>query len=234
MYPYLPYNQENFNKKMKDIKVINLGQVDFDQAIDLQMAARNELLNGKGNPVIYILEHNPTVITIGRHGNSDNIITTEKALSEENVQIRHISRGGDVTVHEKGQMVIYFVLPLPSKSAGRLSMILLETLRDFILHQFNLKLSIISKKPGLWYQDKKISAIGLDATSGVTMHGISLNVNNDLRGFSLIKPCGMDTEITTLERITETAIDMKFILKEAANFYQTVGFKKIMKMLESR
>lgn len=217
---------------MKKIQVKNLGVVSFDSALGHQVKARSELKAGKGVPTIFVLEHEPTVITVGRHGNTGNIITGEEFLQKNGVQVRHISRGGDVTVHEKGQLVIYFVLPFPSKAVARLVQVLLETVREFIFRKYQINLTVDPKRPGLWYNRSKVSAVGIDATSGVTMHGISVNIKNNLFGFSLIKPCGMDAEITTLERITGEDIDMEQLRDEAVYFLNTEGRKRIGGLLD--
>ncbi len=209
--------------KMTHFLVKNLGRIDFDTGLDIQVKAREEILRGTGFPSIFILEHDPPVVTLGRHASEENITADKNLFKTNSFQVRRISRGGDVTVHEKGQMVIYTVLPFPSKKAGPLVKVLLQGLQKFCIQEFQLETEMPQDKPGLWCGSKKIASVGIDATSGVTMHGMAVNVCNDLFGFSLIRPCGMDVGMTSVAREKGRDIDFKECMERAVEFYRGEG-----------
>lgn len=216
-----------------NIDIISPGRINYDEALDLQMSLKESLLAGHGTPSIIVLEHDPTVITIGRHGKDENIRISSESAQAQGVEIRNISRGGDVTVHEKGQLVLYFIFPLPSKTGGLFAGALLKSLQLFCRCTFNLTLETREKLPGLWAGERKIASIGLDITSNVSMHGMSLNVVNDLRGFSLIRPCGMDGQVTSIARELGKDEVMEVILEKAAAFYRGEGGLLIKKTLHT-
>lgn len=216
-----------------NIEIISPGRINYDEAWDLQKSLKESLLAGNGSPSIIILEHDPTVITVGRHGKENNIRISEEIAQAQGVEIRKISRGGDVTVHEKGQLVLYFIFPLPSKTGAIFADTILKSLQLFCLRTFNLNLETRRKLPGLWTGERKIASIGLDVTSNVSMHGMSLNVANDLKGFSLIRPCGMDGQVTSVSRELGKDMVMEVVLKEAAAFYRKEGGLLIKKTLHT-
>ncbi|MFH1223308.1 MAG: lipoyl(octanoyl) transferase LipB [Pseudomonadota bacterium] len=178
-----------------------IGKIDYDSAVKLQLGERERVKKGESSGTVFFLEHQPAVITLGRNAVENNVLLPEKLLASRGYQVRKVSRGGDVTVHEPGQLVVYFVLPLKAKNVKNFVDAVMNTVQECLLTHYSLKTDFDEKKPGLWVGDKKICSVGFDLTQRVSMHGIALNVCNLLEGFSMIVPCGLSgVEMTTISK----------------------------------
>ncbi len=167
-----------------------LGKINYDTAEKLQLEERERVKNGESSGTIFFLEHNPAVITLGKNAIESNILIPEKYLATKGYDVRKVSRGGDVTVHEPGQLVVYFVLPLKPKAVREFVDGIMKAVISSLL-ELGVKANFDDKKPGLWVEDRKICSVGFDLTGRVSMHGIALNICNTLEGFNLIVPCGL-------------------------------------------
>lgn len=202
-----------------------LGAVDYDTAVSMQLEERKRVKEGQSSGTIFFLEHVPAVITLGRNAKESNVLFPKEFLESRGYHVREVSRGGDVTVHEPGQLVVYFVMPLKSKAVKGFVNWVVETIQHFLEAEYGLKTSFDPQKPGLWVGDKKICSIGFDLTERVSMHGIALNFCNDLSGFKLIVPCGLGgVKLTTVA--TELAIstqspkvEMETAMKTLARYF---------------
>lgn len=153
---------------------------------------------------IIFCEH-PHVYTIGTSGVDSHFLIDEIKLLEINASIYKANRGGDITYHGPGQLVVYFILDLNyicldlHKYLRLLEEIVIET-----LEAFEIKAGRINSLTGVWVKeeemDKKICAIGIRVKNWVTMHGIALNVNTDLNYFDHIVPCGIRNKGVTSMR----------------------------------
>ncbi|MCK5901728.1 MAG: lipoyl(octanoyl) transferase LipB [Cocleimonas sp.] len=133
---------------------------------------------------LWILQH-PAVFTLGRNGKSEHI------LDADDIPVISIDRGGQVTYHGRGQLVIYLLIDLKRRQLGvRQLVTLIETaLIDFLASQ-NVSANSDPKAPGVYVKGKKIAALGLRISKGCSSHGLSLNVDMDLSAFKRINPCG--------------------------------------------
>jgi lipoyl(octanoyl) transferase len=155
--------------------------------------------------ILLLVEH-PHVYTLGRGGKESNV------LAPRDVPVHRTSRGGDVTYHGPGQLVVYPIVDLRSKLrkdvhryVRNLEKTAIETLRDF-----GLVSSRRAPYTGIWIEDRKIAALGLAVRRGITYHGLALNVNTDLSYFDRIIPCGLTwAEVTSMaqELGTEQSIE---------------------------
>ncbi len=195
------------------LNLIHLGRVDYATALDIQkqlVEARHE--NRIGNTLV-LLEH-PPVLTLGRNSSRANILASDEFLAYRGVEIHEINRGGDVTYHGPGQLVGYPILDLRSftlsdtgKRLGAVDYVrLLEESLIRALGDFAVPAQRIAGRTGVWtipggtVPEKKIAAIGVHISRGITSHGFALNVTTDLRDFDLIVPCGIsDRTVTSLE-----------------------------------
>jgi lipoyl(octanoyl) transferase len=152
---------------------------------------------------IWLLEH-PPVFTLGTAASKEHI------LDAKNIPVIQTDRGGEVTYHGPGQLVIYFLLDIKTLKWGPKALV--KNLEDFIqdlLKQYGIETNIISGAPGVYVQDKKIASIGLRISRGKTYHGISLNVNMDKKPFEQINPCGYEgLKVTQIKDFIDT-IDIK-------------------------
>ena len=136
------------------------------------------------NDQIWLLEH-PPVFTLGTAADNAHV------LNPGDIPVIQTDRGGEVTFHGPGQLVIYFLLDIKQKKLGPKALVAnLQNLIQNILKNYSIESSFIEGAPGVYVEDKKIASIGLRISNGRSYHGISLNVNMDLAPFSLINPCG--------------------------------------------
>jgi len=135
---------------------------------------------------IWFLEHYK-VFTLGTAANKAHI------LDPKDIPVYQSDRGGEVTYHGPGQLVIYFLLDFKKLNMGPKTLV--ENLQRFvqsILNEFEIESSLIAGAPGVYVDDKKIASIGLRISNGKTYHGISINIDMDLEPFSYINPCGYE------------------------------------------
>ena len=162
------------------------------------------------NNQIWLLEH-PPVYTLGTAADPSHV------LNPGDIPVIQTDRGGEVTFHGPGQLVIYFLLDIKQKKIGPKTLVAsLQNLIQNILQHYSIESSFVEGAPGVYVGEKKIASIGLRISKGRTYHGISLNVDMDLTPFSLINPCGYEglevTQISdfdsnvTLEDVESVAI----------------------------
>jgi lipoyl(octanoyl) transferase len=142
---------------------------------------------------IWLLEHD-AVFTLGTAADPSHI------LNPGSIPIVQTDRGGEVTFHGPGQLVIYFLLDIKAKKIGPKSLVAnLQNLIQNILQHYAIESFFVEGAPGVYVGEKKIASIGLRISKGRTYHGISLNVDMDLEPFSRINPCGYEgLEVTQI------------------------------------
>jgi len=166
-----------------ELTVKQLGLSDYEdvwQAMKHFTQARDENTIDE----IWVVEH-PPVFTLGRNGKAEHI------LMDSNIPVVKVDRGGQVTYHGPGQIVMYLLLDLHRRNLGiRKLVTLIEDCIIELLAQYQLQANSDPKAPGVYIDGKKIAALGLRVSKGRTTHGLSLNVDMDLSPFSYINPCG--------------------------------------------
>jgi lipoyl(octanoyl) transferase len=199
------------------VHLLHLGRVPYPEALEIQqrvIAARKQNLIGD---TLLLLEH-PPVITLGRNASRANILASQELLARRGVEVHEINRGGDVTYHGPGQLIGYPIVDLrgnlPGKRGPHLGPVdfvrLLEETLIRACADFGVMAKRIPKCTGVWtfggdanagkIREKKLAAIGVHVSRGVTSHGFALNVTPDLREFEWIVPCGIkDRGVTSLE-----------------------------------
>lgn len=190
----------------------DLGLIDYKQAWDYQKGLFEQLVNYKKNvrntpdlayPDNYLLfcEH-PHVYTLGKSGKSENILLSIAQLENKGATFYQIDRGGDITYHGPGQLVGYPIFDLSHFDIGiRQYVFLMEEAIIQSLQQVGIEADRLEGAPGIWIeQSRKICALGVRASRGITMHGFALNVNTNLDYFAYIHPCGFaDKGVTSIE-----------------------------------
>ena len=162
------------------------------------------------NDQIWLLEHSP-VFTLGTAADPSHV------LNPGSIPVIQTDRGGEVTFHGPGQLVMYFLLNIQLKNMGPKTLVSnLQSLIQNILQKYGIESSFVEGAPGVYVEEKKIASIGLRISKGKSYHGISINVDMDLKPFSLINPCGYEglevTQISdfdlnvTLEDVKSVAI----------------------------
>jgi len=203
----------------------NLGLIDYKKAWDYQekifrstvdqkiKIRRGEDISPTKNHILFC-EH-PHVYTLGKSGDKENLLLDERSLKENNASFYEINRGGDITYHGPGQLVVYPIFDLDYffTDIGRYLRFLEESVIN-TLSEYGIESGRVDGMTGVWIDGdkenaRKICAIGVKSSRWVTMHGIGFNVNSDLNYFSHIIPCGIeDKAVTSVER--ELAREVNF------------------------
>lgn len=208
----------------------DLGQMDYWAALKLQEKLA-ELKQREHSPDILLIVEHPHAYTIGRGGKASNV------LAAAEVPVYRTSRGGDVTYHGPGQLVVYPIMDLRSKLRREVHRYLTNLENTVILALKDFGLLGMRRPPytGIWIGDKKIAAIGIAVRRSTTFHGLALNVNTDLSYFTRIVPCGlawagvtsMEAELGTEQNLAE--VGERFLHK----FVEIFGYHDIKEGFES-
>ena len=203
-------------------KAAYLGLVDYSESLQLQEALRESVMAG-GDEAILLLEH-PAVITLGNSVRTDDCIIDKPRVEEENIQVVHIDRGGRATYHGPGQLVGYFIFNLDKRRIAIKDFVhLIEKAMVRLLGSYSINAGTREGFPGTWVGEEKIGFLGLRVKRGVTTHGFSLNVNNDLRPFDYIVPCGLkDVGVTSMKRFAGREFSMKDAARRFVLYFREV------------
>jgi lipoyl(octanoyl) transferase len=181
---------------------VDLGRMPYPDAWDLQLRLVEARSQGRvDNDVILFVEH-PPVFTLGRRGGRENLLVPEEMLRQSGIPIVQVERGGNITYHGPGQLVVYPIVHLPRFGLGvvdmvdRLEEVMIRTCAAWGVEAGRNKLN-----RGAWVGMKKIGSIGIAVRRGVSFHGLALNVNLDLTPFGWIQPCGLEGVAATSIRV---------------------------------
>lgn len=206
-----------------EIEVVDFGISCYREIWDKQKLLFNELVECKkrhepiGKEYILLGEHQP-VYTLGFHGKASNMLASETSLQQNGAELIRIERGGDITYHGPGQLIVYPILDLEQRNLGiRSFMSILEDSVIELLAEYGIKGEKIDGATGIWIdkggeRERKICAMGVKCSRHITMHGLAVNINTDLTAFNLINPCGfIDKGVTSLANETGKEVDMSEI-----------------------
>lgn len=184
----------------------------------------------KGVPIsqeLILVEHNP-VYTLGKSADPNHLLVNDQFLKQIGAESYRIERGGDITYHGPGQLVVYPLLDLETHNMGVKKYIYsIEEAIIKTLAEYKLKTERIDGKTGIWLDkglptERKIAAIGIKCSRHLTIHGLALNVNTDMSYFNHIVPCGIaDSAVTSLEQELKEKVSMEEIMhKFEAQFFK--------------
>ena len=177
--------------------IIELGTVDYREAWDLQQRLVEQRREAHVGDTVVLLEH-PPVYTLGRRASMANVLLDERQLAEAGIDLVPVDRGGDVTYHGPGQLVVYPVLQLAGQRHVVDFVRALEQVAIAALDRLGVHGTRREGLTGVWVEHEKIVAIGVRVgAGGITSHGLALNVAPDLTHFGGIIPCGLATEGVT-------------------------------------
>ena len=214
---------------MKTLKIIKSGITDFHHIWDVQKELFNQVVENRSQNYLILTEHKP-VITIGKSGSLNNLVTDPSYLLSKGIAVVRIDRGGDITFHGPGQLIGYPILDLSQFRKDihwylrNLEEVIIQTLREF-----GIQGERVSGLTGVWVNKKKICAIGVKVTRWVTMHGFALNISTNLDYFKHIVPCGItDRGVTSLFDQTGNIVNQKDVTKSVIyNFRDVFGIQII-------
>jgi lipoyl(octanoyl) transferase len=208
--------------------VCHLGRIDYPAAWALQRRLQQHLIAAKRDDpprtpphVLLVVEH-PHVFTLGKSGDRANLLADDAMLARREATFVPVDRGGDITYHGPGQLVVYPLLDLdrltyPDTGRGTDIHRYLRELEEAVIRtcsDYGLDADRVDGRTGVWIgpdargDERKTCAMGIRCSRWVTMHGLALNLNTDLSYFDLIVPCGItDRGVTSLARELGRPVD---------------------------
>ena len=216
----------NLQTKESELQVIDLGLKPYKQVWNLQKTLQNKLIDGVKRDCLILVEHEP-VYTLGKNADPNHLLQSR----DKSINVYNIERGGDITFHGPGQLVVYPILNLAHyKKSISWYMRSLEQLIINVLEKFEIKGNRVKGYTGVWVGDKKIAAQGVRLSRWVTMHGFSINVNTDLSFYDGIIPCGIfDHGVTSIEKELNTAQEIDKVKLLVVDSFKEIFIKNEMK-----
>ena len=180
---------------LEDLTFKSLGVVNYHETLDLM---KSHIQQTDFNNEIWLLEH-PPIFTLGTAADQNHI------LDAKDIPVVQSDRGGEVTYHGPGQLVIYFLLDVKKLNFGPKKLV--STIQEFVrnlLADLSIDCNFVEGAPGVYVNQKKIASIGLRISKGKSYHGISINFDMDLSPFKQINPCGYEgLEVTQIKDLNK-------------------------------
>ena len=180
---------------LEDLTFKSLGIVNYHETLDLM---KSHIQQSDFNNEIWLLEH-PPIFTLGTAADKNHI------LDAKDIPVVQSDRGGEVTFHGPGQLVIYFLLDVKKLNFGPKKLV--STIQEFVrnlLADLSIDCNFVEGAPGVYVNQKKIASIGLRISKGKSYHGISINFDMDLSPFKQINPCGYEgLEVTQIKDLNK-------------------------------
>ena len=221
----------------RGVIVADWGELDYQTAWDKQSSLQQSIIQKKlqravpvwSGPYHLVFCEHKKVFTLGRSGKESHLLINEELLKANHIDFYKINRGGDITYHGPGQIVVYPILDMEAFFTDVHRYVRkLESIIISVLHEFHIEGYRNPAYTGVWLtsrQDrrpKKICAIGVHLSRWVTLHGLAFNVRTDLSPFDFIVPCGIrdpDMGVTSLHLETDLTIDMDHIRSRIKHYF---------------
>jgi lipoyl(octanoyl) transferase len=209
--------------KKKAAGLVDLGPIDYAAAYALQLALVEKRRNGLLGEDFFLVAEHPSTFTLGRRGGRQNLMVSEAFLAERGIPLVHIERGGDITYHGPGQLVVYPIIHLRQAGLGVAEYV--GCLEEVMLRLAAGSGVVAGRDPrnhGIWVGERKLGSVGIAIRHGIAFHGLALNVCLDLSPFSWVNPCGLTgVSMTTLSRergftvkLPEVKKDLRGLLRQ--------------------
>lgn len=209
---------------------LELSLTEYTAALDLQrniaIARQSGVIE---KDVVLILEH-PPVFTLGRRAGTENLRVSSAFLERKKIPLIPVDRGGDITFHGPGQLVIYPVIDLTKAGLKVLDYVAgLEEIMLRTVSGWKIPAARNSANRGIWVAGKKLGSVGISVKRGVSFHGCALNVNLSLKPFKWINPCGLqNVGVTSMEEELSQKISMSQVREVLAYHFESVfGFELV-------
>jgi lipoyl(octanoyl) transferase len=217
---------------MPDWMIAHLGMMAYKNSHRLQLRLIEARHAGALDADIVLMLEHPPVFTLGRSCDRRNIIKDENFLVAQGIETIAIERGGDVTFHGPGQVVVYVLIDLQSRGMDIRDFVMsLEEVMILTARDESITASRDPRNIGVWVNGKKLGSIGIAIRHGITFHGFALNVNIDLTPFQWIHPCGLkDVSMTSLTVLKNAEVNMANVCKRIEQHLQDifqVGLKPV-------
>ncbi len=194
---------------MTQARSLELGVRPYREVWDLQHSLHERIRDGS-EPETWIFVEHPPVVTLGRSAKAANVLLSREMLAARGIDLIEVERGGDVTYHGPGQLVVY---PIRRLERFREVVPLVRALEGAVIDacgRFGVRAQRWSEHAGVWVGNNQICAVGLAVQKMTSLHGIALNVNTALDYDTIINPCGLkDRGITSLSHETGHALTVE-------------------------
>jgi len=215
---------------LRELNVRWLGKLPYEEAYILQKGLHSAT-SQENSPFDYLLllEHN-NVVTIGRSGDINNLLVSKNILNENNIEFFETDRGGDITFHGDGQLIGYPIIRLddPKKVVPfvrKIENVIIDTLAELSIDAFS-KID----DTGVWTKEGKIASIGIKVSKWTTLHGFSLNISENTKGFDFINPCGSsDEHVVYIQQYDETVSFKEVTEIISRKFVEIFKYEKVDK-----
>lgn len=220
---------------------VDLCRMGYAEALDLQHRVVDALLMhqvqantphpGLAGGIFLFLEH-PPVFTLGKRGGKEFLNVSEAWLAKQDIPVLETERGGFITYHGPGQLILYPVVRLKSLHVSVRDLVDgLETVMIQVLKHWDIDAGRNEANRGVWVGKRKIGSIGIHVRKGVSFHGMALNVNTDLRPFGWIQPCGLSgVAMTSLKALSGSDISMAEVIQQTVSAIEVVFHVRMNRM----
>lgn len=224
-------NTQRVTRNTKFWLSVDFGRIDYRDAWELQgnliMARKERILP---DDIVLFLEH-PAVFTLGRRGGREYMLVSDEFLEKAGVQVIQVERGGNITFHGPGQLVVY---PIVDLQTARIKVVDFVTGLEEVMLRTAENWGIAAERNaanrGIWVGPHKMGSIGIAIRRGISFHGLALNVHTDLTPFSWIQPCGLqNVAMTTMQQETAQKLSMKQVRVVLKKQFETVFGIKFVK-----
>ncbi len=215
---------------MRELNIRWLGKLPYGEAYILQKGLHSAT-SQESSPFDYLLllEHN-NVVTIGRSGDINNLLVSKNILNENNIEFFETDRGGDITFHGDGQLIGYPIIRLddPKKVVPfvrKIENVIIDSLGELSIEAFSK-----TDDTGVWTKEGKIASIGIKVSKWTTLHGFSLNISENTKGFDFINPCGSsDEHVVSIQQYDETVSFKEVTEIISRKFVEIFKYEKVDK-----
>ncbi|KAG8370890.1 hypothetical protein BUALT_Bualt13G0030500 [Buddleja alternifolia] len=216
----------------RSLEIWKMGVVNYLDALKLQEKLASDRKIHKITDTLLSLQHPPTY-TLGKRRTDHNVLVSEAELKSMGAELHYTQRGGDVTFHGPHQAILYPIISLRDIGLGARKYVEnLELTMIELASLYGVKACPGEKgETGVWVGGRKIGAIGVRISSGITSHGLAFNINPDLNYFKHIVPCGIaDKEVTSLQREVEDVLPSEEVIHEelVSCFVRIFGYTNVV------
>lgn len=198
------------------------GLLDYRQALALQNAWVEHRLSGQVNADLLIALEHPPVFTLGSRGGTEYLKVSTDALAARRIEVVETGRGGVITYHGPGQLVLYPIVDLKGLGLKVGDFIdHLEALMIELCAAYGVRANRDARNRGVWVGDEKLGSLGIRLRRSITFHGLALNLSTDLEPFEWIDPCGLiGTTMTSVATITGTQVGTEQAAEQAFALFE--------------
>ena len=200
-----------------------LGRMAFAEALQLQLDIRERVIVGDCLPTLLLVEHPPT-LTKGRRGRDEHILWSREQLASHDVQLCDAPRGGELTLHAPGQLVVYPIVPVGRAIRAhveRMACVAIELVRELGIVDAVYR----RDHPGVWVGAQKLASVGVHISRGVSVQGLALNMDVDMRLFDALISCGLPgVKATSVVHLGGVAVPLRqAAVRYAQHYAQVLG-----------